>query len=195
MANNCPVCSHVTVSTLAPDAAATCPRCGRTLREDLAGSQQTIPPSTAGKSPGSANTVSGPSPAGKSATTLQRAGETLLGRYTLIRELGRGTFGVVWLARDEQLGRQVALKMPRQEGVAIAGGDRFTHEAQIAARIHHPGIVSVFDVQRLVSGDWIVVMEYIEGRTLADALQENRCLPDQAASWAAQIAARLENFA
>ncbi|MFN0017751.1 MAG: protein kinase domain-containing protein [Pirellulaceae bacterium] len=184
MAIDCPVCRHVTVSTLALDAAETCPRCGRGLRDDSV----TASASTAGKSPGSANTASVPAHRGRAPEALHQPGESLLGRYTLLRELGRGTFGAVWLAQDEQLSRKVAVKIPRREIADISESDQFVHEAKIAAQFTHPGLVSVFDVQKLPSGEWFVVMEYIDGRTLADALQESRCTPSQAAGWAAQIA-------
>lgn len=188
MPTDCPVCRHVAVSTLAPDAAETCPRCGRSLREDATRPSPAASESTAGRSPGSVNTVSISSHSSKARESLHQPGESLLGRYRLLRELGRGTFGTVWLAQDEQLDRKVAIKIPRQMAAGESEGDEFAQEARIAAQLKHPGIVAVFDVQRLASGEWIVVMEYIEGKTLADSLKENRCTPNQAAAWAAQIA-------
>jgi len=184
MAIDCPVCRHVTVSTLAPDAAETCPRCGRGLRDDSA----TASASTAGKSLGSVNTATSPARPGYAPEALHQPGESLLGRYTLHRELGRGAFGAVWLAQDEQLSRKVAVKIPRREIADTSECDQFVHEAKIAAQLTHPGLVSVFDVQKLPSGEWFVVMEYIDGRTLADTLKETRCTSNQAAAWAAQIA-------
>lgn len=188
MAIDCPVCRHVTVSTLAPDAAETCPRCGRSLREDATRLLPADSESTANKSPGSINTVSIPSHSSKATESLHQPGESLLGRYKLLRELGRGTFGAVWLAQDEKLDRKVAIKIPRQLAAGDSEGDEFAYEARIAAQLKHPGIVAVYDVQRLTSGEWFVVMEYIEGKTLADSLKENRCTPSQAAAWGAQIA-------
>ena len=188
MPTDCPVCRHVAVSTLAPDAAETCPRCGRSLRDDATRPSPAASESTAGRSPGSVNTVSIPSHSSKARESLHQPGESLLGRYRLLRELGRGTFGTVWLAQDEQLDRKVAIKIPRQMAAGESEGDEFAQEAKIVAQLKHPGIVAVFDVQRLASGEWFVVMEYIEGKTLADSLKENRCTPSQAAAWAAQIA-------
>lgn len=182
MANNCPICRLVTASTLAPDAAATCPRCGRSLREDAAENAKTSTASIVGRSAECEDTASGPLPPGISVDTHQ-PGESLLGRYTLVRELGRGTFGSVWLAQDEQLDRKVAVKIPRRLDMDASESDLFAHEAKIAAQLSHPGIVAVYDVQKLDSGEWFVVMEYIDGRTLQETLRDTRCTPDQAASW------------
>src|SRR5689334_19603884 len=64
-----------------------------------------------------------------------------LGRFTIVREIGRGGFGVVFLAEDPDLGRQVALKIPRIE--VLSHGQswrRFVREAQAAARLDHPNL-------------------------------------------------------
>ena len=88
----------------------------------------------------------------------------VVGRYTRLRELGRGGFGVVWLARDEQLKRQVALKILHgQEPEEVA---RFMREAQLAAALSHPNIAAVYDVGR-AGEDRYIAMEYIEGEPLS----------------------------
>jgi hypothetical protein len=94
----------------------------------------------------------------------------LLGRYQLVRELGRGGFGVVWEARDTDLGRRVALKTLR-----LAGGEvrekRLLAEAEVAARLSHPNIAAVFDVGR--SGRTVfVVQELLSGKTLSEHLAQ-----------------------
>lgn len=95
-------------------------------------------------------------------------------RYRLIGELGRGGMGVVWLARDELLGREVAIK----EVKAPAGFDerdtarlyaRLEQEGRAAARVEHPNVVKVYDVAMADGNPWIV-MELIRGLTLADVL-------------------------
>jgi len=93
-----------------------------------------------------------------------------LGRYDLIREVGRGGSGVVWEARDRELGRRVAVKVIR----ARQGGTpekRLVAEAEIAARLSHPGIVTILDVGRNEKGAWLV-QEFLVGRTLASRLDE-----------------------
>lgn len=93
-----------------------------------------------------------------------------IAHFTLIRMLGIGGFGVVWLAQDNDLERQVALKLP------IARDDdteSSLHEARTAATLHHPNIVSVFEVGR--DGDQVfIATEYIEGMTLSDALSAGK---------------------
>ena len=84
-------------------------------------------------------------------------------RYTLLRVLGRGGMGVVWLARDEELQRNVALKQltSRVSDTSL----RLEREAQAIAQIAHPNVVAVFDVALRVRPAYIV-MEYVEGSTL-----------------------------
>jgi tetratricopeptide (TPR) repeat protein len=91
----------------------------------------------------------------------------LLGPYRLVRALGRGGQGEVWLAEDSRLGRRVALKLLR--GFAAAPPDalrRFQREAEIASRLDHPGICAVYE-----TGIWdglpYIAMRYVEGETLA----------------------------
>jgi hypothetical protein len=88
----------------------------------------------------------------------------VLDRYRLERRLGVGGFGVVWLAWDEKLEREVAVKViPRERG----GGERVEREARAAARLNHPGIVGIYE---LASDEHEVylVSELVRGRTLAE---------------------------
>jgi hypothetical protein len=93
-----------------------------------------------------------------------------LGRYDLIREVGRGGSGVVWEARDRELGRRVAVKVMRARHGAKPE-KRLVAEAEIAARLSHPGIVTILDVGRSEKGAWLV-QEFLVGRTLASKLDD-----------------------
>jgi serine/threonine protein kinase len=88
-------------------------------------------------------------------------------RYRILKELGRGGFAVVYLAQDTQLGREVALKVPRLDKfVSDKVLDLFVQEARNAAQLDHPGIVRVYDVKREPELVYIV-QQYIAGADLA----------------------------
>jgi serine/threonine protein kinase len=93
-------------------------------------------------------------------------------RYTAIRPLGYGGMGTVYLARDEGLGREVAVKVAG----TVSGDDDLTRrlgtEAGVLARLEHPGIVPIHDVGRLPDGRAYYVMKRVDGRTLAAWLLE-----------------------
>ncbi len=91
----------------------------------------------------------------------------VLSRYRLERRLGAGGFGVVWLAWDEKLEREVAVKViPRENG----GGERVENEARAAARLNHPGIVGIYELAS-DPDDVYLVSELVRGRTLAELLR------------------------
>jgi len=92
-------------------------------------------------------------------------------QYTLARLHAKGGIGQVWLARDENLGREVALKELRPEGAnSPAVVARFLEEARIAAQLQHPGIIPVYELVPGSSGQpAYYTMKFIRGRTLADA--------------------------
>jgi tRNA A-37 threonylcarbamoyl transferase component Bud32 len=115
------------------------------------------------------------------------AAHTLVaGRYRLLRQLGAGGMGLVWLARDEMLGRDVAVK----EVVPPAGLSeqerhdlryRTLREARTAARLNHPNVVKIYDVVHTEEWPWIV-MEYVPSRSLFDIIAGDGPLrPEQAA--------------
>ena len=108
-----------------------------------------------------------------------------LGRYEILDELGRGTAGVVYKAWDYELGRMVAVKILRLDPISAHESDaalkrRFLQEAVAAGRLTHPSIVTVHDVGELDAKPYIV-MEYVEGRTLADVIAANGPLPSEEA--------------
>ena len=97
-----------------------------------------------------------------------------LGDYKIIRELGRGGMGaVVYLAEQESLERRVALKVLPPRFNDPHQVERFRSEARAAARLHHPGIVPVFDTGE-TEGTVYIAMELVQGRTLAEELQDLR---------------------
>ena len=74
-------------------------------------------------------------------------------RYTLVRELGRGGMGAVWLARDEQHDRLVAIKLLHPELAGVVGSDRFLREVRVTAQLQHPNIVPMLDSGVIRRGD------------------------------------------
>jgi serine/threonine protein kinase len=98
----------------------------------------------------------------------------VLGRYRLHRRLGTGAFGTVWLASDERLERDVAVKILPRERVI---GGRFEREARAAARLAHPGIVTLYEASVDDDGAYLV-SELVRGHTLDQLLQAGQ-LSDQ----------------
>lgn len=129
---------------------------------------------------------------------MENPGTTRFGRYEVVAELGRGAMGVVYKARDPQIDRLVAVKT-----VSLLGQEpdeerefrlRFTHEAQAAGRLHHPGIVSIFDVgESPESHDPYIVLEYVAGESLNRILAREKKLPlERALELTAEVADALE---
>ncbi len=96
-----------------------------------------------------------------------------IGRYTIRRLLGMGTFGTVYLAHDPQLDRLVALKVPRVDRFASSlDKHSFVQEARTAAKLRHPALVAVYDVQQ-DDEDVYIVQEYIDGQDLSGWVRAN----------------------
>jgi len=114
------------------------------------------------------------------------------GRYELHRQLARGGMADVFLARDLLLDRPVAVKVLFDEfSDDPSFVERFRREAQRAANLNHPNIVSVYDWGE-ERGTYFIVMEYVEGRSLAEIIRTGGPLhPDRAAEVAAEVAAAL----
>ena len=127
------------------------------------------------------------------------AGETLLhgpalpGDYRIIRELGRGGMGVVYLARQESLDREVAIKVlrPNQEFFAPVL-KRFREEARHLARLRHPNIVSIHEVGE-VDGEPYFTMEFVDGESLSAVLKRGAMNPSQALETLKQVAAAVDH--
>lgn len=97
-------------------------------------------------------------------------GELVAENYELVRLLGQGGMGSVWVARNLALDVQVALKLMRHDVDSPLGADRLLAEARTAAQLKHPGIVRVFDFGRTRRGEPFIVMELLQGESLGDRL-------------------------
>jgi hypothetical protein len=110
------------------------------------------------------------------------------GDYTLLEELGRGGMGIVYRAIQESLGRTVAVKMLlRRDLASSADLARFRSEAEAAARLDHPGIVSILEVGEH-DGLPFYSMRFIEGTTLARRLADRSITPREGAALLAKVA-------
>src|SRR5438034_1096934 len=117
---------------------------------------------------------------------------TKLGRYEIRSQIGAGGMGEVYLARDEKLNRDVAIKI--LPGAFAQDSDRvarFKREAQVLASLNHPNIASIYGLEES-NGFMALAMELIEGPTLADRLATGPIPIDEALIFARQIAAALE---
>lgn len=125
-------------------------------------------------------------------------GRLVAGRYRVIQRIGTGAMGAVWQAQDEVLHRTVAIKQlllqpGLDENEAEDARQRTMREGRIAARLHHPNAITVFDVVTDENGQPCLIMEYLASTSLAAKLQEYRTLPPlDVASIGAQVAAALK---
>ena len=105
-----------------------------------------------------------------------------VGPYRLVRRLGAGGMGVVWLGHDAALDRPVAVKMINAERVASSERRdeieaRLAREAKAAARIDDPHVCRILHLERGADGETCIVMEHVEGRSLKDVLKDDGVLP------------------
>lgn len=119
-----------------------------------------------------------------------------VGRFVLRQRLGVGGFGAVWRARDPELDRDVALKLPRRGALAPHEAELFFREARAAAQLAHPGIVSVYEVGRDTgpegTGSIYIVSELVDGEPLSERIKDWRPAPREAAALVADIAEALD---
>ena len=118
---------------------------------------------------------------------------TFGGRYAVIERAGSGGMAEVYRARDELLGREVAVKVLSQRlSTDQTFVERFRREAQAAANLNHPNIVALYDFGADDS-TYYIVMEFIDGRSLADVIKaEGPLMPERAAEIAIDVARALE---
>ena len=119
-------------------------------------------------------------------------GRKTLGHFVLNERLGAGAFGTVWQARDLELDRKVAIKIPRKEQLAFEEVEWFLREARAAAQLKHPNIVSVHEVGRADDTVYIV-SDYVQGVTLADWLTGHQPTQRESAELCATIAEALHH--
>lgn len=122
-----------------------------------------------------------------------------IGRYEILRTLGRGSMGCVYLALDPNIDRQVALKVLEPSRQLSSSEEdelrkRFILEAKATGRMSHPGIVTIHDAETdAASGHSYIAMEFIEGSSLLDLLQESGKLPpSRAIAIVAEVALALQ---
>jgi predicted Ser/Thr protein kinase len=114
-----------------------------------------------------------------------------IGQYEVVREVGRGGMGVVYLGRDLRLGRDVAMKMlPPEVSFDAARRERLRREARAAATIAHPSVATVFALEEL-DGHLVLVSEFVRGRSLREVIEAAPLPPPRALSVAIDIAAAL----
>lgn len=115
-----------------------------------------------------------------------------IGRYRIEKPLGRGAFGQVFLAWDEELHRQVAIKVPHAERVKTSeDAEAYLAEARLVARLDHPGIVPVHDAGRTGDGRCFIVSKYMDGTSLADHLRQKQLTHTESAELVARVAEAL----
>jgi serine/threonine protein kinase len=116
-----------------------------------------------------------------------------IGRYRIERVLGKGGFGLVYLAQDEQLQRLVAIKVPHSNLVCRPeDAEAYLIEARTVANLDHPNIVPVYDVGGAENFPCYVVSKFIEGSTLAERIRANRPSVAEAAKLVATAAETLQ---
>jgi TolB-like protein/predicted Ser/Thr protein kinase len=111
---------------------------------------------------------------------------TVLGHFEVLRELGRGGFGVVYEARDRELGRQVALKLVRPGGVTEEES-KVPREAEAIARLSHPNLITLYDVGRS-DGRPYLVFELLHGKTLQQRMDDGPMPVQEAVHVAVEVA-------
>jgi non-specific serine/threonine protein kinase/serine/threonine-protein kinase len=160
---NCPHC-HSPIEVVEPAAEIACPSCGSSIQLQAGSTISCLPGHIARR----------------------------LGKFEFLEELGMGAFGTVYKARDTQLDRLVAIKIPRAGNLASREDvDRFLREARAAAQLKHPGIVSMHDASQS-DGTCYLVSEYVAGATLADRLETGLLSFRAAAELMAEVADALD---
>lgn len=116
----------------------------------------------------------------------------IIGHYEILRRLGAGGIGEVWLARDTQLHREVALKLLNPAfGNDAEQVSRLQQEARAASKLNHPNIVTIYEIGE-AGGTHFIAQEFVAGETLRRAIAEKKICPKDALKIADQVAAALD---
>src|SRR5262249_2269241 len=114
------------------------------------------------------------------------------GNYEILSALGKGGMGEVWRAKDRKLGREIAVKtLPDEFARDSERLSRFEREARLRASLNHPNIGSVYGLEES-AGTRFIVLELVEGDTLAGVLQRGPMATEEALKFALQIAMAIE---
>src|SRR5262249_31337339 len=117
----------------------------------------------------------------------------VIGRFQLLDRVGQGSFGTVWRARDTQLERIVALKVPHEHALESGlDAGRLAREVRLAAQLRHPGIVRLYEVLTIDNVP-VLVSDFIEGVTLKEWLKIRRLTFRESALLVAQVAEALDH--
>src|SRR5262245_48600316 len=160
----CPHCQNpIELVTIRPHEEIACPSCGSSFRLET-----------------------------QSTTGYEQRASQRLGKFELIDTVGHGAFGTVYMARDPELARTVAIKVPRAGNLAGPQElDRFLREARSVAQLRHPSIVSVHEVGQS-DGVPYLVSDFVRGVTLTDLMSARRLAFREAAELVAGVADALQ---
>jgi serine/threonine protein kinase len=177
----CPWCQNAVAVDSGTPTPGGCPACGKPLAPALPKTQ-----------PGE-DTVTDPN-AGLAPEIAEDLGPRQLGRYRIVARLGSGGFGVVYRGHDEELDRDVAIKVPhRHRLLSPADAQAYLTEARVLARLDHPGIVPVYDVGQNEDGVYYLVSKFIEGSDLTARVTRGGIDPTEAVRIVLDVAEALHH--
>src|SRR5438093_10954525 len=110
-----------------------------------------------------------------------------LGHYRLTAKIGEGGMGVVYRARDEELNRDVAVKMLAAGMLEHLGEDHLLREAQTASALNHPNICTIYQIGR-VDGGFYLVIELVDGQPMSEIARSTKLTTEAVTRYAVQIA-------
>jgi len=159
------------------------------MRADVPNASKPVILGFGGSPSGAHGVATSATPGAQGADTLDYHphGPRLPDRFEVLKRAGVGAFGSVWKAHDKELGRTVAVKVPRRDQLDERETQRFLQEARNAAQLKHPNIVSVYEVGCYEEGVYIVA-EYVEGQSLDELLKQQPPTAHQAAELCGVIA-------